>query len=373
MREHRYDISVVVPVYNAEKYVAGTLESLFSQSKKNLQIIIVNDGSTDGSRDIIGEMVKGRRDVIVIDQENQGLSAARHSGLKVAEGEYIAFLDSDDWLDRDCYEECYDLAREEDSEVLIYRSRIYDERTSESYPFYDSKVFDLVLGGKRFITTNLRETGIMCLMEPNANTRIIKRSYWDRFGFRFPFGLYFEDFPVHFKELFTAERITILNREYYFYRIGNEGKITDSKSKKRYDIFEIFDLTFREIQSRDVPEEAYFFFVFVFCRTFHWCFDNIADEYKEQFLERSIEEISRIPRHWFVPNEYFRNNFHIKLALVMLYKYRAKRGLLNFHKGREIKRKIYGLMASLMFLSKKNFLGKMFRAVTSRITRLVPS
>ena len=371
MKDYKYDISVVVPVYNAEKYVTKTLESLFSKRKKGLQIIIVNDGSTDNSRDLIAEMVKNKRDVLVIDQENQGLSAARHSGLKLAEGEYIAFLDSDDWLDEGCYEECYKIAKQENSDVLIYRSKIYNEKTSTNSSFYDSKIFDLILGQKKFITTNLSETTIMCLLEPSV-ARIIKRSYWDRFGLQFPIGLYYEDFPVHYRELCTAERITLLNKEYYFYRIGNEGKITDLKCKKRYDIFKIFDLAFREIQQHDVPEDAYFSFVYVFCRTFHWCFDNIADEYKEDFLEKSIEEISRIPRSWFTSNKYFQNNFNIRLALVMLYRYKLKRALLNFHKGREIKRKLYGLMASLMFLNKKIFLNKMLRAVKSRIVRAVP-
>ena len=92
-------VSIIVPVYNVERYIEKCLCSLINQSYKNIEIICVNDGSPDNSRDIIESLIKSDGRIRLIDQQNQGLSGARNTGLDAAQGEYMMFLDSDDWID----------------------------------------------------------------------------------------------------------------------------------------------------------------------------------------------------------------------------------------------------------------------------------
>ena len=98
-------ISIIVPVYNCAKYIKKCLDSLINQTFKNIEIILVNDGSTDNSEEIIQSYDDNR--IVYIKQKNQGPSAARNLGIDLAKGEYIGFVDSDDWIDADYYEKLY--------------------------------------------------------------------------------------------------------------------------------------------------------------------------------------------------------------------------------------------------------------------------
>ena len=97
-------VSVIIPVYNTERYLTQCLESIVSQTLEDIEIICVNDGSKDGSADILRDYARRDRRVIVIDQPNQGLSAARNAGASAAAGDYLYFLDSDDYIERDALE-----------------------------------------------------------------------------------------------------------------------------------------------------------------------------------------------------------------------------------------------------------------------------
>ena len=112
-------VSVIVPVYNVEKYIDKCLESLVNQTLKDIEIIIVNDGSTDNSIKIVEEYKeKYKNKIIYLEKENGGLSDARNYGIQYAKGEYIAFLDSDDYVDRKMYEKLYNKAIENNSDIV---------------------------------------------------------------------------------------------------------------------------------------------------------------------------------------------------------------------------------------------------------------
>src|SRR3954470_7921673 len=100
-------VSVVIPVYNAEKYITECIESLLNQTLKQCEFIFVNDGSSDNSSQIINEFKKKDNRIILINQENQGVSIARNNGLKAASGEYVGFVDADDYIDCEMYETIY--------------------------------------------------------------------------------------------------------------------------------------------------------------------------------------------------------------------------------------------------------------------------
>lgn len=110
-------VSVIVPVYNVEIYLADCLDSVLQQTLKDIEIICINDGSTDKSPEILAEYARKDSRIIIISQENKGLGSARNRGLEVATGEYVAFLDSDDWVDKDYYEKLYNTAVKYGAEI----------------------------------------------------------------------------------------------------------------------------------------------------------------------------------------------------------------------------------------------------------------
>jgi glycosyltransferase involved in cell wall biosynthesis len=113
-------ISVIVPVYNTEEYLTECLESVTNQTFKNIEIICVNDGSTDGSLDILEKYQKKDSRIIVIDSKNGGVSSARNKGIKASRGDYITFVDSDDYLGLDTYEKCFKKIKETESDILVF-------------------------------------------------------------------------------------------------------------------------------------------------------------------------------------------------------------------------------------------------------------
>lgn len=118
-------ISVIVPVYNVEKYLKQCLDSIVNQTYKNLEIIIVNDGTKDNSMKIVENYLQDNR-IKVINKENGGLASARNSGLEKVTGKYISFIDSDDWIELNMYEELVSQINDED--ILIYRYFSYDDK-----------------------------------------------------------------------------------------------------------------------------------------------------------------------------------------------------------------------------------------------------
>lgn len=119
-------ISIVIPIYNAERYLTQTIECLKRQTLKEIEIILVNDGSTDNSLNICEELTKGDERFIIISQENKGVSATRNIGKKKANGEYLLFIDADDIFDEDMCESMYNTAIENSADLVIYGIKIQE-------------------------------------------------------------------------------------------------------------------------------------------------------------------------------------------------------------------------------------------------------
>ena len=99
MKSNKKLVSVIVPIYNVEAYLERCVISILNQTYENIEVILINDGSTDRSLDLAKRLEKKDKRIVLVSQDNQGLSAARNSGIKIARGEYITFVDSDEWID----------------------------------------------------------------------------------------------------------------------------------------------------------------------------------------------------------------------------------------------------------------------------------
>ena len=201
-------ISVIIPVYNVEKYLAECLTSVVNQTFKDIEIICVNDGSTDNSPKILEEFAQKDSRIKIINQENQGMSCARNAGLAVATGEYITFVDSDDYISTDLYA---DMQKYLPAELICFNAKIFP--MSEKYRALQNYIQCKFEGEQSITEKIIKQTNI------HIWNKIFKTSVIRENNIKFPDGLYFEDFPFMFEYLYsinTAKFVT--GKGYYFYR-----------------------------------------------------------------------------------------------------------------------------------------------------------
>ncbi len=219
-------ISVVVPVYNVEKYLETCLNSIINQSYKNLEIIVVNDGSTDNSLEICKKYQKLDNRIILIDQKNKGLSAARNVGILKATGDYIHFIDSDDFITLNYYEKMLEALSDTDADIVV--GGFYYEKYKESSIKYDS-VYCYTGMEDKFIKSQL-------YFKRFVWRYLIKRSLLKDNNILFTEGRYFEDWDFTIHVTILANKIITAPGTEYFYRKNQDGIMLsrDSlKSKKR--------------------------------------------------------------------------------------------------------------------------------------------
>lgn len=206
-------ISIVVPIYNVEKYLRQCLDSILNQTYQNFECLLINDGSPDNSADICREYVEKDSRFKYFEKENGGLSDARNYGIRQSKGSYITFVDSDDWLENDALQLLYDALKKENADISIGRYNCYDESRCQ-YLFYDSNPDDSleVIEGKEIID---RE-GVEEMRNGNwtvAYLKLFKRELLENLPF--PLGKIAEDTYWTWKVLLRASRVVYLNSYIY--------------------------------------------------------------------------------------------------------------------------------------------------------------
>jgi len=202
-------ISIVVPVYNAINFLEKCITSLIRQTYKNLEIIIVNDGSTDGSGELIEQLSMSDPRIKVIHQENGGLSNARNSGIKIASGDYIGFVDSDDYVAPKMYEHLMQFINQSDLEIAQV-SRIEVNQNNEYLPdICEPPKTETFLSGKDFIRELLLHKG-----DSSFCTKLIKATLFE-IGL-FPEGILNEDIHLLIRLLPKVKKIGVLPEKYYY-------------------------------------------------------------------------------------------------------------------------------------------------------------
>lgn len=217
-------ISVIVPVYNVEKYLRRCLESIINQSFADIEIICVNDGSTDGSKAVLEEYAAKDRRIIVLNKPNGGLSSARNAGLELAGSEYIGFVDSDDWIESSTYELAYNAMQ--DADLVCYYASIDVEGSENEFTEQTRQYHAVKRAGLKKITKRLMlDTAV------TAWSKLYKKSIVDKYGLRFPEGLYFEDNEFFFKYIVMCEKVFFIDKKLYHY-IQRDNSIMGMKYRK---------------------------------------------------------------------------------------------------------------------------------------------
>ncbi|MFC3884778.1 glycosyltransferase [Bacillus songklensis] len=171
-------VSVIIPVYNAEKYIVECIESLLSQTLQECEFIFINDGSKDRSRQIIENYKKVDYRIKLINQENQGVSAARNTGLHIAAGEYIGFVDADDYIEKDMYEILYNSAKQSDCDVVIsnFESEMEGHKVITKYPFPIGIILNKDYIEQEILLYFLKEENLNAVWNKVYKKKVIKES-----------------------------------------------------------------------------------------------------------------------------------------------------------------------------------------------------
>ena len=217
-------VSVIIPIYNVEKYLQECLNSVCAQTLKDIEIICVNDLSPDGCLDILSSYSKQDSRIKIINRDkNGGLSAARNSGVEVATGDYVYFLDSDDWIDDNYLEKMYNKAFANNVDILLNNNMIsFNKETGEE------KQLGLINGVKNKEGEILDSTFSISNTIWSSCCRLYKRNLLEKHNIRFPEGYIYED--VYFKsitELFV-DKTFVFYGDAYHYRIRPNSIITGS-------------------------------------------------------------------------------------------------------------------------------------------------
>ena len=223
-------ISVILPVFNGEKFIRKAIESVLTQSLSDFELIVVNDGSTDNTLDVIESFDDTR--LKIINQKNQGPGASRNNALKIAEGDYVMFLDSDDWFCPKSLETAYTEALKNDTDVSIFQIIKYYKGQYSKNDWFSLDNFPEEFENRVFSPHECRD--FLFDISVSAAQKIFKRKYLTRIGARFPEGIYFEDMPFFFYTFLKADRVSII-KEYLYVRRKHEGSITEAVDSKFLD------------------------------------------------------------------------------------------------------------------------------------------
>lgn len=203
-------ISVIVPVYNVEKYLERCVDSIRTQTYSNLEIILVDDGSPDGSGAICDAYAAKDSRVRVIHKENGGLSSARNAGMDMAAGEYLSFIDSDDWIHPDTYAHLMELLKKYDASIACMGNMDVSEKTGEQKLALCPKKEECI-SGEELVQRMFLWQGIDC-----AACDKVFRSELFR-DIRFPLGKTCEDIAIMYRVVLPAQRVVMCDKPYYYY------------------------------------------------------------------------------------------------------------------------------------------------------------
>lgn len=223
-------VTVIICNYNGEEYLEKCLRSVVFQTLKNIEIICVNDGSTDNSLKILEEYAELDSRIKIINQTNRGLATSRNNALKSAKGEYIAFVDVDDWLRIDALAELFSRAKNDKLDMLSFSSVNIKKETMAKidFPYHDFTYLPKAFNLRWFNYKKFRK--YLLSMAVSSCLTIYNRDFIKLNNIRFPDGICFEDNVFFTKSIFLAKRCGIL-REKFYYRLSHSGQITSNKTK----------------------------------------------------------------------------------------------------------------------------------------------
>lgn len=227
-------VTIIVPIYNVEKYLKECIESIINQTYKNLEIILVNDGSTDDSLKICMNYKKKDNRIVIINKTNGGLSDARNKGIDAANGKYICFVDSDDYISSAYVELLYNEARKNNTDIVLCGIKyVNDEKKILSEYAYKK---NFVKSGKELLIDYYQENGVEVIVAWN---KLYKRELFNTY--RYNVGKIHEDEFLTYKILYNLDKVSIISDKLYYYRKNDTSIVNKKFNLKRLDLLEALE------------------------------------------------------------------------------------------------------------------------------------
>ena len=292
-------VSVIVPVYNVATHLATTLESIIGQEHAILEIICINDGSTDTSLEILHEFARRDTRIVVIDQKNCGLGTTRNRGVAESRGEYLCFLDSDDLYHPRFISKSIEVLQATQADMVLCAANVLYEDTGIVSDFYDANQFTRMIDtGKEFSVLRKKDSIWYISLEPCMVRRVFRKSFIDRISMTFPEGVLYEDAPAHILCGISTSSIALSNHLSFTYRVGRASALTKDNSVKRYDIVKSFSVALSHLNNYQVDRAIGLPFMILFMRMVSWCYDSIENSKKSGLFDLLNDFIKQIPDEW---------------------------------------------------------------------------
>jgi len=282
-------VSIVVPAYNVEKYIKKCVDSLLNQTYENIEIIIVNDGSTDNTSKIIRNNFFDEQKVIILEKSNGGLSSARNYGIKKSNGNFLSFVDSDDWVAPSFIEDMISFMMQTNSDISICNMKycFSDGTERKRTPKIEKrevvssrKAFDLLLSGDFY--------------KAHAQNKIYKKSLFLDNNIQFPHNKLYEDVFTTYKLLLNANKVCLLDKNLYFYLQEREGSILNKRfSVSRFDIISALEqiLVMVKKDENNLFQKFYVTNIISLVNYIYPIYDSLSDnqinDYKNRLLENT--------------------------------------------------------------------------------------
>lgn len=276
-------VSIVIPVYNVEKYLNESVDSVLRQTCSNYEVILVDDGSTDQSGLMCDEYLKVSDKITVIHQENGGLSAARNTGLKASQGEYVYFLDSDDYIEDCALEHLLDTAIKESSDIVFF----------DGYVFFDGCEDDPTMSRyirqDQYKTQNGRNMLLELLQKDEYRTPVqlmlFRREYLIMNNLWFLNGILHEDELFTFAVFNADGAVAHCHEQLYARRIRPGSIMTASKMLRRYEsMLTIYQEIEREYQNENAKGEAVRLYLIRMAKSVWWRYQNLDEQDREMVV-----------------------------------------------------------------------------------------
>jgi FkbM family methyltransferase len=290
-------VSVIVAVYNVERYLSQCLDALVNQTLKNIEVIVVNDASTDGSARIIdGYQVQYPCIRVVTCRVNQGLATVRNIGLSCARGAYVAFADGDDWVDIRMCEVMYKRAVADKADVLSASATVFYEDRKTFAPLFDQHVREHLDDRLKAHAFDLLDEPRALLLEVVAWTKIYRRSFLLRHCLQFEDGLNsYEDTCFHVFCLVKAERISVIDDALVYYRQNRPGQISGQTSRKVFEVFEVFRRIHETLLRWDVADEIWGNVIKIELRQYDWLLSSrVRPSDRAEFMAAAADRLRSI-------------------------------------------------------------------------------
>ncbi|MDD5960324.1 MAG: glycosyltransferase [Methanobrevibacter wolinii] len=284
-------VSVIVPIYNTEIYLKECLNSVINQTLKDIEIICINDGSTDNSLKILEYFAKIDKRVTIFSQKNKGQGSARNLGLKHAKGEYICFVDSDDVLKPNELEDTYNISSKKSLDFLIFKLFTYNEETGEEYSEKGYEMQDIKSFKNKVF--NYNDLGSLIFRIPvSPVNKLYNGDFLRNLDIKFPENLIFEDNVFFWDVIFNAKRISLYDEYLYIRRRHSNSSTGNVSNKHLIDTIKINNLVIQKFIDYNHFEEYKNILFNRKINSIYFRFSLIVKKYKSLFFNEMKKDFT---------------------------------------------------------------------------------